>query len=173
MFAPATFVLGLFAAVATASAIPAPLAARLPDVAPEGVIYQVIAPEDIPEYIKTGANATDIEARGEVDAAGLAKRANHGVYFCTNRNWTGYCVYITAPAGVCVPLASDLNDLVSSLGPDAGAYCRFNFDYGCPSNSCDHFDLTAPGDADLDRRAKVCGINSANDKVSSYQCWDY
>lgn len=97
MLSSATAVLSLFAAAAMASTIPASLAARIP----EGVSYTVVAPEEIPEYIKTAtagvANATDIEARGE----GLAKRANHGVYLCTNANWGGHCVHIVAGAGVC------------------------------------------------------------------------
>ncbi|KAH7025092.1 uncharacterized protein B0I36DRAFT_353255 [Microdochium trichocladiopsis] len=167
-----TVVFGLFA-TAMASAIPASLSARIPD----GVTYTVIAPEDIPDYIKGTGSATEIAARD-----GLAKRADYGVYLCTNAGWQGHCVHIVAPSGVCVPLADDLNDKVSSVGPDAGAYCRFNllvlpclvfifFDYGCPSNSCDHFDLTAPGYTDLSQVAKVCGINPPNDKVSSYQCW--
>jgi hypothetical protein len=63
-----------------------------------------------------------IERRAPVD---LSKRADTGVYLCNDRNWTGYCVHITAPSGTCVPLASDLNDKVSSAGPDAGAICYF------------------------------------------------
>lgn len=56
---------------------------------------------------------------------GLAKRADYSVYLCNDRDWKGYCAHITAPASVCVPLASDLNDKVSSAGPDPGAFCYF------------------------------------------------
>lgn len=56
---------------------------------------------------------------------GLTKRADLGVYLCNDRGFTGYCVHITAPSGVCVPLASDLEDKVSAVGPDDNAFCYF------------------------------------------------
>jgi hypothetical protein len=54
----------------------------------------------------------------------LQKRDAGNVYLCTDANWQGYCVYITdAGSGECVNLASDLNDLVSSFGPDPNQGC--------------------------------------------------
>jgi hypothetical protein len=55
----------------------------------------------------------------------VEKRATTGVYLCNDRGFTGYCQHITAPSGTCVPLASDLNDKVSSAGPDVGSFCYF------------------------------------------------
>ncbi|MCJ1314121.1 hypothetical protein MMC25_007801 [Agyrium rufum] len=55
----------------------------------------------------------------------LEKRDNAGVYLCTDVNYAGYCVHIVAPLYECIPLAGDLNNLVSSLGPDGSAYCLF------------------------------------------------
>lgn len=54
----------------------------------------------------------------------LMQRPNTGV----NANFPAdgsHCVYITSAPGVCVPLGLDLEDKVSSVGPDQGAYCRF------------------------------------------------
>jgi len=58
-------------------------------------------------------------------AGDIEKRADTGVYLCNDRGFSGYCVHIVAPSGTCVPLASDLNDLVSSAGPDQGSFCYF------------------------------------------------
>lgn len=75
------------------------------------------------------------------------KRDTVSVYLCNDRDFSGYCVDINSPSGVCglflltytppsqnllysyshktVPLASDLNDQVSSVGPDGSAFCYF------------------------------------------------
>jgi hypothetical protein len=55
----------------------------------------------------------------------LTKRATQGAYLCTDRNFKGHCVDIKSEASACVPLASDLNDKVSSVGPDKGSFCYF------------------------------------------------
>ena len=55
----------------------------------------------------------------------IEKRATTGVYLCNDRDFKGYCVHINSPSGTCVPLASDLNDKVSSAGPDQGSFCYF------------------------------------------------
>jgi hypothetical protein len=45
-------------------------------------------------------------------------------YMCTAAYWQEYCVYITdAGPGECVNLAGDLNNLVSSIGPDPNQEC--------------------------------------------------
>lgn len=55
----------------------------------------------------------------------LATRATTGVYLCNDRNFSGYCVHIPSAPSQCVPLAADLNDKVSSAGPDQGSFCYF------------------------------------------------
>jgi hypothetical protein len=55
----------------------------------------------------------------------LTKRATQGVYLCNDRNFQGYCVHINSAPSACVPLASDLNDKISSAGPDKGSFCYF------------------------------------------------
>lgn len=55
----------------------------------------------------------------------ISKRATTGVYLCNDRDWQGYCVHILSEPSACVPLAADLNDLVSSAGPDQGSFCYF------------------------------------------------
>ncbi|MDI1489081.1 MAG: hypothetical protein OHK93_008359 [Ramalina farinacea] len=61
----------------------------------------------------------------EAEQGGLVKRDNAGVYLCDDINFSGYCVHIVAPLYKCVPLGGDLNDQVSSVGPDKGPYCFF------------------------------------------------
>jgi hypothetical protein len=55
----------------------------------------------------------------------LTARAAPSVYLCNDRDFTGYCKSISAPSGTCVPLASDFNDKLSSVGPDKGFLCYF------------------------------------------------
>lgn len=89
-----TMLLGVAALGATVTAIPAELKARIP----AGVSYTEIEPSQIPEAVKLSAasvNSTQLDVRS------LEKRADHGVYLCTNSNWSGHCVHINAPAGVC------------------------------------------------------------------------
>ena len=142
------------------SALPGSLAARIP----LGIEYTVVSPDEIPEFIKNSAVTADVE----VMKRDLQKRANYGVYLCTDANWGGHCVHIIAPENTCVPLAADLNDKVSSVGPDAGAYCRFFFNAGCTDDGgWEHFDATSPGYANLNEKA----VPNPNDKITSYMCW--
>ncbi|KAF9731730.1 hypothetical protein PMIN01_10747 [Paraphaeosphaeria minitans] len=104
----------------------------------------------------------------------IEKRANTAVYLCNDRNFSGYCVHIPSPSGTCVPLASDLNDLVSSVGPDQGSFCYF-FVYS--NANCDDtggfFHVGYPGIADLSK-TPVNGPSGSTknfeDKLSSYRC---
>lgn len=77
-----------FAATTFASAI-----AR----APAGIEYTTISPADIPEFLKVATNVTT----RDVGSSELAKRADYGVYLCTDAYWGGYCVHIVAPENVC------------------------------------------------------------------------
>ncbi|KAI0446715.1 hypothetical protein F4803DRAFT_502116, partial [Xylaria telfairii] len=92
----------------------------------------------------------------------LNKRANAGVYLCTDTYFTGYCVHIVQPEFVCINLSGDLNDKVSSLGPDSPKYCLFYSAFNC-NDSEGHFGTFSPGYQDLTT------INW-NDKISSYIC---
>ncbi|KAJ6592244.1 hypothetical protein DFH09DRAFT_1136956 [Mycena vulgaris] len=80
---------------------------------------------DVASY-KAAANGSitpaDLPGVGRRDA--FQKRDAGNVFLCTAANWEQYCVYITdAGNGECVNLASDLNDLVSSFGPDPNQGC--------------------------------------------------
>lgn len=118
-------------------------------------VLAVAVPAKIPIVDSSTLNITvlpdgvsPLEARDSI----IAKR-DAGVYLCDNAPFTGYCVHIPSPFGQCgksksyarewitgfrlglapganadclpVNLASDLNDLVSSVGPDGSAYCIF------------------------------------------------
>ncbi|KAJ4375918.1 hypothetical protein N0V83_001196 [Neocucurbitaria cava] len=102
----------------------------------------------------------------------LDKRATTGVYLCNDRDFTGYCVHINSAPSECVPLASDLNDLVSAAGPDQGSFCYFFVNPNCDT-SADFFHVGYPGVADL----SVTPVNGPTgstrnfeDKLSSYFC---
>ncbi|TAQ88780.1 hypothetical protein B7494_g2872 [Chlorociboria aeruginascens] len=58
-------------------------------------------------------------------ASPVEKRADVSVYLCNDRDFTGYCVDIKSPSGTCVPLGNDLNNQISSVGPDGSAICYF------------------------------------------------
>ncbi|KAJ4422066.1 hypothetical protein N0V82_003257 [Gnomoniopsis sp. IMI 355080] len=93
----------------------------MPRAVPDGVTITAVDPSDIPEEIRNGTSPETATLR-----RGLDKRATIGVYLCVDANWQGYCVHITSPTYTCVPLAGDLNDKVSSVGPDSSAGdCRF------------------------------------------------
>jgi hypothetical protein len=69
-------------------------------------------------------SATIALAARAADVA-LDKRATQGAYLCTDRDFKGHCVDIKSEASACVPLGADLNDKVSSVGPDKGSLCYF------------------------------------------------
>jgi hypothetical protein len=93
-------------------------------------------------------------------------------YLCNDRNWQGYCVHINSAPSVCVPLAGDLNDLVSSAGPDKGSFCYFFVDPNCSTNA-DFFHVGNPGVADLSKtpvNGAAGSTRNFEDKLSSYYC---
>ncbi|KAI0198489.1 hypothetical protein F4808DRAFT_472786 [Astrocystis sublimbata] len=97
----------------------------------------------------------------------LHKRGNAGVYLCVDSHFNGYCVHIVQPEYQCVNLSGDLNDKVSSLGPDNPKYCLFYGNFNC-NDSEGHFGTFAPGYDDLSSRSVYNG--KFNDKISSYIC---
>ncbi|KAI0456707.1 hypothetical protein F5B21DRAFT_502004 [Xylaria acuta] len=62
---------------------------------------------------------------GEAANGSMKKRADAGVYLCNDSYFNGYCVHIIQPQFQCVSLSGDLNNKVSSLGPDSPYYCLF------------------------------------------------
>ncbi|KAF2027208.1 hypothetical protein EK21DRAFT_32975, partial [Setomelanomma holmii] len=72
----------------------------------------------------------------------------------------------------CVPLAADLNDLVSSAGPDSGSFCYFFVDPNC-STAGDFFHVGYPGVSDLSKTpvdGPAGSTRNFEDKLSSYFC---
>lgn len=119
----------------------------------------------------------------------IDKRATTGVYLCNDRDFTGYCVHISSTPSECVPLAGDLNDLISSAGPDRGGFCYFfvyaadvweqirrvnerNIDPKC-SLEADLFHVGFPGIADLSKtpvNGPAGSTRNFENKLSSYFC---
>ncbi|KAI0867528.1 hypothetical protein GGS24DRAFT_515320 [Hypoxylon argillaceum] len=136
-----------FAASAIAAAVPA----SSPVVDATNVTFTVY-PDGLPaELIPTEASSGSVE-----------KRANAGVYLCTDSYFNGYCVHIVQPQFQCINLSGDLNDKVSSVGPDSPYYCLFYGAFNC-DDSESHFGTFSPGYNDL----STLGYN---DKISSYIC---
>ncbi|KAJ7440533.1 hypothetical protein FB451DRAFT_1191541 [Mycena latifolia] len=106
-----------------------------------------------------------------------SKSAMPETYLCTAANWQQYCVYITdAGPGECVNLAGDLNDLVSSFGPDPNQQCWLYKDFDCsaPNGFGRIGPVSSPGIADLSQNINFGegGIYPGfNDVLSSYQCY--
>ncbi|KAH7064252.1 hypothetical protein BKA63DRAFT_572168 [Paraphoma chrysanthemicola] len=101
-----------------------------------------------------------------------SKRDTLGVYLCTDRDWQGYCAHLQSEPSECVNLGADLNDLISSAGPDQGGFCYFFVDPNC-SIAADFFHVGFPGIADLSVtpvNGPVGSTRSYEDKLSSYFC---
>jgi len=151
-----------------ATAALAALASALPSFSyPEGVVATNY-PDGLPESILAQLNVTsaDLEAR-DVTISELAKRGDAGVYFCNDRNFQGQCVHIVAPEYTCVGLGPDLNDKVSSVGPDSPKYCLFYSDFNCNDDE-GHFGTYSPGYSDLSSAGSPGSY--WNDRISSYVC---
>ncbi|PVH77099.1 hypothetical protein DL98DRAFT_573988 [Cadophora sp. DSE1049] len=87
-----------------------------------------------------------------------------GVYLCNDADFKGYCVHIVQPINSCIRLGDDLNDKVSSVGPDQNAgSCRFYNDYNCAGTE-PYRDLSYPGAPNLK------SVPNGNDAISSYKC---
>ncbi|KAJ7325882.1 hypothetical protein DFH08DRAFT_816957 [Mycena albidolilacea] len=123
------------------------------------------------------AELFDDDKRGNT----LQKRDAGNVSLCTAANWKQYCVYITnAGPNDCVNLASDLNDLVSSFGPDPNQSCtmfadsRQNFGSAAdcnPSVALAVGPIVSPGVSDLSQPFNIGQgqiVNGFNDVLSSY-----
>ncbi|KAG9097826.1 hypothetical protein FS749_005382 [Ceratobasidium sp. UAMH 11750] len=87
---------------------------------------------------------------------------NGGVYFCTDANFSGRCVYVSGfNSGQCVGVGSDFNDVVSSFGPDHGLTCTIYSDAGCVGRATGG--VVYPGIYNL------ADYNN-NDAMSSFSC---
>ena len=50
--------------------------------------------------------------------------AGGSIFVCTDYNWGGLCDHFAFQNGVCANFPADLNDQISSVGPDAGWTCN-------------------------------------------------
>ncbi|KAF5372095.1 hypothetical protein D9758_004953 [Tetrapyrgos nigripes] len=114
---------------------------------------------------KGSSNTTAIETR-TTDALGT-------VLVCIALNFAGCVLIQTVPNGICVPLGPDLNDFVSSFGPDAGQQCFIFADPGCTGDNRGPIEF--PGVSDLSQSFLTSDgrLNPPfNDVTSSYQCFN-
>ncbi|KAI0755949.1 hypothetical protein BC629DRAFT_1598323 [Irpex lacteus] len=88
---------------------------------------------------------------------------NGHVYACTNAGWTGRCQNMYFTANQCLNFPSDLQDNISSIGPDGGWLCLAYEDINCSGYS---FYVQKPGESDLSTRS-----DGVNDQLSSIACW--
>ncbi|KAJ7314432.1 hypothetical protein DFH08DRAFT_1041590 [Mycena albidolilacea] len=148
-------------------------AAFAASITPAGIAAENVRTVDAATY-KAFANGTlspaDLPPVGRRD---LQKRDAGNVYLCTAANWQLYCVYITdAGPGECVELAGDLDNQVSSVGPDPNQTCAFYNQHGCVNRE-DAIFVRSPGYADLSKPLSTGeggGGFTFNDVISSYSC---
>ncbi|KAF7332757.1 Short chain dehydrogenase [Mycena kentingensis (nom. inval.)] len=142
-------------------------------VIPNGHVHVV----DAADYMANGlANATVVKRNLALE---LTKRTPGNVYFCTDINFAGTCVYITGAFSTgCVELGPDLDNLVSAVGPDEGQVCTLYENHGCPLSIPIGFSrvtVAFPGVANLGQPFPRDGpsggpLTTYNDRVSSYSC---
>ncbi|KAJ6541195.1 hypothetical protein DFH09DRAFT_1174736 [Mycena vulgaris] len=106
------------------------------------------------------------------------KRAQGTVFLCNAAFFSGYCVAITGEFdGGCIDLAADLDNQVSSFGPDQGQRCQLFNAHGCATSGAGtpawSGPIAFPGIQDfsvswVDADGKVNA--PFNDIISSYRC---
>ncbi|KAF5372147.1 hypothetical protein D9758_004965 [Tetrapyrgos nigripes] len=117
-------------------------------------------------------------ATGNVNSAAkvITERApaqQGNVLVCVAANFAG-CVLITnVPSGTCVPLGSDLNDFVSSFGPDPDQQCFVFHDFGCTGTNRGPIEFPGVSDFSQSFFTSDGRLNDPfNDQISSYQCFN-
>ncbi|KAF2090035.1 hypothetical protein K490DRAFT_62909 [Saccharata proteae CBS 121410] len=102
-----------------------------------------------------------------VSSAPTKRQGEPGIWACSDVDWAGNCRKLVAPYGneYCNTLG-DLDEVVSSVGPDQGISCNFYdngacLDMGIPG--ADMIELTWPGVANLVEMGW-------NDKILAYNC---
>ncbi|CAE6446759.1 unnamed protein product [Rhizoctonia solani] len=86
-----------------------------------------------------------------------------GVYFCTDANWKGQCLYVAGfKENQCVNFGVEFNDKVTSFGPDKGLACLLWSDGNCAGTNAGGW-LVYNGTANLSNQ-------KFNDVASSFQC---
>ncbi|KAJ7164343.1 hypothetical protein C8R46DRAFT_1099323 [Mycena filopes] len=109
---------------------------------------------------------------------GISKRTLGTSYMCTAAFFSGYCVAITGETnGGCIDLAADLNNQISSFGPDVGQRCQLFNAHNCATSgegtpAWSGF-ISSPGIQDFSVPwVDADGVQNApfNDIISSYRC---
>ncbi|KAJ7359984.1 hypothetical protein DFH08DRAFT_953071 [Mycena albidolilacea] len=107
----------------------------------------------------------------------INKRTPGNVRLCTAVGFSGYCVTITGGTdGGCIDLAFDLDNLVSSFGPDPNQSCMVFNAHGCADSGPTPRwagPIVFPGVRDLTQPfLSPNGHQNAafNDLISSYSC---
>lgn len=72
-----------------------------PIAAPVASPVEALTTESPEVEVKVYPNGLPKELIPRAIESGLAKRDNDGVYFCTDRNFSGYCQHLVAPYGSC------------------------------------------------------------------------
>ncbi|KAG8790314.1 hypothetical protein FRC12_012183 [Ceratobasidium sp. 428] len=66
----------------------------------------------------------ELDPKNAVEATPSKRALPGGVFFCTDKDYKGKCVYVNQfNSGQCVGVGPDFNDDVSSFGPDQGLTC--------------------------------------------------
>ncbi|TIC99370.1 hypothetical protein CH35J_005089 [Colletotrichum higginsianum] len=120
--------------------------------------------------VGAGAALAGVVPRAEASPAAVAVggplegslQAITHLYICQNINFGGSCVNVEVSTGVCYNLINGWNDVVSSLGPDAGTSCTLYENAGCTGAALPN--IVNPGISNL-------GERGFNDRASSFRCF--
>ncbi|KAK2049996.1 hypothetical protein LZ31DRAFT_548814 [Colletotrichum somersetense] len=86
------------------------------------------------------------------------------LYICADANFSGRCENLQSTTGQCYNLQNGWNDVVTSLGPDAGTSCTIWENNGCSGASISG--IVSPGIFNL-----ADSNWNFNDRASSYRCF--
>ncbi|THG94153.1 hypothetical protein EW026_g7261 [Hermanssonia centrifuga] len=89
-----------------------------------------------------------------------AAEVDGDLYACTDANWAGQCENLGFYNGQCENFPADLQDDISSIGPDAGWVCVLYINDNC-DGSAGSLIVTSPG---FDQ------LQWGNDALSSFVC---
>ncbi|KAJ7260741.1 hypothetical protein C8J57DRAFT_1514674 [Mycena rebaudengoi] len=142
------------------------------------VVYAATVPRTFPPVHVDEVIDANAYMSGNTTSVDVEKRALGTVFLCDAAFFSGYCVAITGEFdGGCVDLAADLDNQVSSFGPDQGQRCQLFNAHGCATSGAGtpawSGPIAFPGVQDLsvswvDNDGKVNA--PFNDIISSYRC---
>ncbi|KAJ6599523.1 hypothetical protein B0H10DRAFT_721541 [Mycena sp. CBHHK59/15] len=142
------------------------------------VVYAATVPRSFPPAHVDKVIDAQAYMAGNDTIVHTDKRALGTVFLCNAAFFSGYCVAITGEFnGGCIDLGVDLDNQVSSFGPDQGQRCQLFNAHGCATSGAGipawSGPIAFPGVQDLSQGfIDANGNQNApfNNIISSYRC---